>query len=220
MNIKMKRIMVLALLVSVAFISCKDKKQKEEVVEVEVEEKVVVTETEGESFNVITETSALNWVGKKPTGSHNGTVAVKEGDLSISNGNLTAGTVTFDMGTIDVLDIPAEEESYGKLVGHLKSPDFFDVTANPTSTFKITEVVNGESMTVKGDLTIKGITKSIEFPASLKVSEGTVMLTAETFTIDRTEFDIKYKSSKFFDNLKDKFINDDFEISFVVNASK
>jgi len=216
----MKKLIALTLLVSVAFISCKNEKPKQEVNTIEVEETVEVAKNVGDAFKVIPETSTLKWLGKKPTGSHDGTVAVKEGNLFISNGNLTGGDVTFDMTAITVLDIPADDSSNGKLVGHLKNADFFDVATYPTASFKITEVVNGESITVKGDLTIKGITKSIEFPATLKVSEGTVLLTASTFEIDRTEFGIEYKSSKFFDNLKDKFINDDFEISFEINASK
>jgi polyisoprenoid-binding protein YceI len=72
---------------------------------------------------------------------------------------------------------------------------------------------------VKGDLTIKGITKSIEFPVILSQTETGVELVGETFKIDRTEFNIQYKSQKFFDDLKDKFINDEFEISFKVIAA-
>jgi len=124
------------------------------------------------------------------------------------------------MNTIEVLDIPKEEEGNGKLVGHLNSGDFFDVENNPTATFEITDVVNGENASIKGDLTVKGITKSIEFPVTLTSSDAGIKLSGATFKIDRTDFDIQYKSKKFFDNLKDKFINDEFEISFEVNASK
>jgi polyisoprenoid-binding protein YceI len=220
----MKKIIVLTLLVSVAFISCKNEKTNKDTENTdansEVQAPVEAAKDADAPFNVVAETSTLNWVGKKPTGAHNGTVAVKEGILAVANGNLIGGNVTFDMTSITVLDIPADDESHGKLLGHLKSDDFFAVETHPTATFAITAVDGTENVTVKGNLTIKGITKAIEFPATLKIAENSVMLSAETFKIDRTEFDIKYKSAKFFDNLKDKFINDDFEISFVINASK
>jgi len=169
------------------------------------------------NYTANTEASVLNWKGFKPTGTHNGTVAIKNGTFEVKEGKLVGGNFVFDLNAITVLDIPAEDEGNGKLKGHLESGDFFDVANNPTATFKITSVNNG---LVKGDLTVKGITKSIEFPAAITTTDSGVQLSGTAFEIDRTEFDIKYKSEKFFDNLKDKFINDEFEISFELNASK
>lgn len=215
----MKKIIFL-LFLGASFIACKDEKKadaaKEEVKEVKKETANV---SDG-IFNANVETSKLNWEGSKPTGTHNGVVAIKEGNLVVKEGKLSAGTFTFDMTAITVLDIPAEEKGNAKLVGHLKSADFFDVENNPTATFAITEVVEGESMVVKGDLTIKGITKNISFPVSFSSDANGVSLKGAPFKINRTLFDIKYKSKSFFENLKDKFIDDEFEISFEVNASK
>ncbi|MBI9040126.1 MAG: YceI family protein [Lutibacter sp.] len=145
---------------------------------------------------------------------------MKEGNLIVANGKLTAGNFTFDMNSIVVLDIPADDEYNAKLVGHLKNGDFFDVENNPTATFQIKEVVNGDTTLVKGDLTIKGITKTIEFLVTLVQTETGIELIGDAFKIDRTEYNIQYKSQKFFDDLKDKFIDDAFEISFKVSATK
>lgn len=213
---KMKKLIASVFVLSLLFISCKEKVKEEKVIEAKPETENIASAV----YNVNSETSVLNWKGFKPTGTHNGTVSVKEGSFEVKEGNLIAGKFVFNMNTIEVLDIPKEEEGNGKLVGHLNSGDFFDVENNPTATFEITDVVNGENASIKGDLTVKGITKSIEFPVTLTSSDAGIKLSGATFKIDRTDFDIQYKSKKFFDNLKDKFINDEFEISFEVNASK
>jgi len=212
----MKKIIISTLLICVAFVSCKNEKAKEKTEDVVVTE--VSTITDG-SYITNVENSTLNWRGFKPTGTHNGTVNIKEGNLTVADGKLVGGNFVFDMSTITVLDIPAEDEYNGKLVGHLSNPDFFDVEKNPTTTFEIVEVVYGDNTSVKGNLTIKGITKSIEFPVVLANTDTGLELEGVAFKIDRTDFDIKYKSQKFFDDLKDKFINDEFEISFKVNAT-
>lgn len=212
----MKKQILSILVLSILFISCKEKAKEEKNV-TEAEAKTEVQGIADATYTANTETSVLNWKGFKPTGTHNGTVAIKNGTFVVKDGELTAGNFAFDMTTITVLDIPADDENNGKLTGHLKSGDFFDVANNPTATFDITSV---EGNLVKGNLTIKGITKAIEFPATLTNTDAGVKLSGATFEIDRTEFDIQFKSKKFFDNLKDNFINDMFEISFEVNASK
>lgn len=211
----MKKVILSILVLSVSLMACKTEKKeaKQDVAEAKPE----VAQIEDGVYNPNVEASTLNWKGFKPTGTHNGTVAIKEGNLTVKDGKLSAGTFTFDMAAVVVSDIPADDEMNAKLVNHLKSGDFFDVENNPTSTFEITSV---DGDTIKGNLTVKGITKPIEFKAVLSEVDGGVELSGETFKIDRTEFNIQYKSKKFFDNLKDKFINDEFEISFKVAASK
>mgnify|MGYP000551001484 CR=1 FL=1 len=149
----MKKIIISTLLICVAFVSCKNEKAKEKTEDVVVTE--VSTITDG-SYITNVENSTLNWKGFKPTGTHNGTVNIKEGNLTVADGKLVGGNFVFDMSTITVLDIPAEDEYNGKLVGHLSNPDFFDVEKNPTTTFEIVEVVYGDNTSVKGNLTIKG----------------------------------------------------------------
>jgi polyisoprenoid-binding protein YceI len=210
----MKKIITSIFVLSLLFVSCKEKAKEEKVSNAETTTEKIASAI----YNVNSETSTLNWKGFKPTGTHNGTVTLKEGSFEVKEDKLVSGKFVFDMNTITVLDIPAEEEGNAKLTGHLKSGDFFDVENNEFATFQI----SGESSNtlIKGDLTIKGITKSIEFPVTMSSTEEGIKLTGATFQIDRTDFDIQYKSTKFFDNLKDKFINDEFEISFEINANK
>jgi len=213
----MKKQILSILILSILLISCKEKAKQEKNA---AEAKTEVQGIADANYTANTETSLLNWKGFKPTGTHNGTVAIKNGTLEVKGGKLVGGNFVFDMTTITVLDIPADDEYNAKLKGHLENGDFFNIENNPTATFEIIEVTQNENTLIKGNLTVKGITKSIEFPATLKNTATGIQLSGAPFEIDRTEFDIKYKSKKFFENIKDKFINDEFEISFEVNASK
>ena len=212
-NYKMKKLVIVMLVLSAGFISCKgEKKEKIEVKdEVKVETKAIVN-------NVDIASSVLTWKGSKPTGSHNGTVALKEGSLEVKEGSLVGGTFVVDMGTIKNLDIK-KEEGAAKLVGHLASDHFFDVAKYPTSKFVITSVAKNEGkLAVTGNLTIKDVTKSITIPASISEANGVTIFKSEVFNIDRADFNVKYGSKKFFDNLKNKFINDLVEMSFEVKT--
>lgn len=210
--------LILILVVAVMATSCaKEAKNKVEVSEAkdvqEVQEAVIQ--------NVDVANSTLKWKGAKPSGEHWGTIDLSEGTMNFSEGKLVGGKFTVDMNTIVDTDMPADNEYNAKLVGHLKSADFFDVEKYPTSTFEITEVKEHEGkLHISGNLTIKEATKNITFPASLSQIDGITVLTSETFTVDRTDFDVRYGSKKFFDDLKDKFINDLFEMSFVVKAGR
>ncbi len=218
----MKKSIVFVLFLSLGFVACKNNKKVENqdtVAAVEEVKKVVVNVDAG-TYVANVETSVLNWKGSKPTGTHNGTVAIKDGNFTVADGALTSGSFTVDMGTITVLDIPADKKGNKNLTGHLKSGDFFDVENNPTSTFVITSVDQAEGVKITGDLTVKGITESITFPAEVATTDSGVVLKGAPFMIDRTKFGIEYKSKSIFDDLKDKFIDDEFEISFVVNATK
>ncbi|WP_111708837.1 YceI family protein [Lutibacter citreus] len=215
----MKKVFLFTLVLGVLFVACKPEKKndKPEVKqEVNKSEKSAVKISDG-VYSVNAAASTLNWKGFKPTGSHNGTVKVKDGSLTISEGKIKDGKFNIDMSSITVLDIPADDEYNKKLVDHLLAADFFDVKNNTTSVFEITEI-DGEM--VKGNLTIKGISKPIQFSAKLENKENGVALISETFKIDRTAYNIQYKSKKFFENLKDKFIDDEFEISINILVSK
>jgi polyisoprenoid-binding protein YceI len=176
----------------------------------------VVVENSVAVNNVDVEASVLTWKGSKPTGSHNGTVALQSGDLVVENGTLTQGVFVVDMNTITNTDM-AGSDGAAQIEGHLKAADFFDVAQYPTSKFVITSVVEEEGkLSVTGNLTIKAITKSITIPATLSTEDGISTFKSDVFTIDRTDFNVKYGSKSFFDGLKDKFINDLVEMSFEV----
>lgn len=207
----MKKIVIAVLAISTVLISCKgEKKEKVEAKEEVKVEKVVALN------NVDLGASLLHWKGTKPGGAHNGTAALKEGSLLVKKGEIVSGEFVIDMGSIKNLDIKNPKKSAG-LVDHLTSADFFDIAKYPTSKFVITSVEKKDNgLAVTGNLTIKDVTKSITIPASLTEVDGVPTFQSEKFNIDRADFNVKYGSKKFFDNLKDKFINDLVEMSFTV----
>lgn len=162
-----------------------------------------------------TEQSQIKWLGKKIGGQHEGTIRVKGGFIESKEDRIVAGNFVVDMTTITCTDL--KDEGYNqKLVGHLKSDDFFGVSSIPTAVFTVTETspfVGGKS-TVTGDITIKGKTERITFPVVQKGNEYTAKI-----DIDRSKFDVRYGSGSFFDNLGDKAIDDVFtlDIKLVTN---
>ncbi|NNF34265.1 MAG: YceI family protein [Saprospiraceae bacterium] len=161
-----------------------------------------------------TSESVITWKGKKVTGSHTGTIAISEGGLEFDeSGMLSGGSFTIDMNTIECTDLKGKGAQ--KLVGHLKSDDFFGVNNHPMAKFEISKVVSRGtpgSYKIVGNLTIKEITKEIKFNADLTETSGTAEI-----TIDRTDYNVRYGSGSFFDNLGDKTIYDEFEL--VVNLA-
>jgi polyisoprenoid-binding protein YceI len=172
-----------------------------------------------ESFKVDTKESVIEWIGYKVTGKHNGTIQIKNGDLTFENGMLTGGSFDINMPTIQVLDLEGDWKA--KLEGHLKSDDFFGVEKFPVSNFKITNVISRGTpgdYKIVGDLTIKETTKEIKFLAKVKEEGNQLKATAEV-QIDRSDFNVRYGSGSFFDNLGDNTIYDEFDltINLVVN---
>lgn len=160
------------------------------------------------------EKSTITWVGKKVTGQHNGTIKLKEGALNMTDGKLSGGSFVIDMSSITNLDM-AGKEGAGKLEGHLKSEDFFNVAEHSTATLTITDVVHrgtDGSYKVIGDLTIKGITKPVKFNTQI-VEEGGMQVASADITVDRSDYNVRYGSGSFFDNLGDKTIYDEFDLN-------
>jgi polyisoprenoid-binding protein YceI len=213
-KINMKKIILTLAVVASVLTACKGEKKEK----VETKEEVKVEKLAALN-NVDTANSVITWKGTKPTGAHNGVILLKEGSLLIENGTLTGGEFVIDMSSIKNLDIPADNDGNAKLVGHLTSADFFDVATYPTSKFVITNVEEKEDkLHVTGNLTIKDVTKSITIPAMLSKEGDTTIFKSETFNVDRADFNVKYASKSFFDNLKDKFIDDMMELSFTVKT--
>ncbi|MBC6112522.1 YceI family protein [Pedobacter fastidiosus] len=168
------------------------------------------------TYTVDASKSTITWVGKKVTGSHNGTITLKSGTLNVNGKNVTGGGFIIDMTSIKDADGSA------KLEGHLKADDFFGAEKFPTSNFVITKVAgSGANVTVTGNLTIKGITKPLTFPATVAVNaDGTITATAAKIVVDRTKYDIKYGSKSFFESIGDKAIYDEFELAVKLVAKK
>jgi polyisoprenoid-binding protein YceI len=191
--------------------------------DVKVSDKQNTVYNSGKPYTVIVSESKIKWTGKKVTGQHNGSVKIANGEILVDNNKITGGKVEIDMKSI-VNEDQKDEESIKKLVGHLSSPDFFDVVKFPTAKIEITkvEVLNDDTnpnanFSVTGNLTIKDITKSITFPAEIKIESGVLTVKAD-FDIDRTDWNIKYGSGKFFENLGDKVIYDKFNLNLTIVA--
>ncbi|MBJ6109764.1 YceI family protein [Hymenobacter sp. BT523] len=169
--------------------------------------------------------STLGWEGKAVTHGHNGTMNFSSGELLVKGNAIVGGTVTVDMKTMKATDIK-DAESQGKFVGHMSSDDFFGVATYPTSTFKIVSVApikgaakDADNATITGDMTIKGVTQRISFPAKVGVKGDLASATGKV-TIDRTKFGLKYGSKSFFESIGDKAIYDTFDLTFNVIAKK
>ncbi len=172
------------------------------------------------NYNVDVTSSNIVWNGYKVTGSHTGNVKVKSGKLNIEGGKLTGGSFEIDMNSITCTDMTGGGAD--KLVGHLKSDDFFGVATYPTAKFVISRAIALDTKgnyKIIGNLTIKSTTKEIKFNANVAETEGVVKATGK-ITIDRSEFDVRFGSGSFFDSLGDKTIYDEFDMNVSLVAKK
>ena len=172
------------------------------------------------TYKVDTQRSSIEWLGKKITGQHNGTIKLSSGELVVNGKAVKGGAFTIDMNSIACSDLQGE---YGqKLVGHLKNDDFFSVEKNPTSKFEITKVTSAGAnrVNITGNLTIKGITQPLTFPATVKQKGDAIVAVAKGVKVDRTKYDIKYGSKSFFTSIGDKAIDDEFELAINLVATK
>lgn len=202
----------------ITFTSCSNKVKEADTKDAE---KATISNTTAITYITNTDQSLIEWKGFKPTGSHEGTIAVKQGKLKVSNHTIESGRFVIDMGSIAVTDIPVEKKGNAKLSGHLKSVDFFDAETYPNAYFEITGIKNIDSKTIlSGNLTMKDMTNNISFSIRTEMNDDILTLTSETFIIDRSKWNIKHGSKSFFDNLGDKFINDDMELKVTLVAKK
>ena len=162
-----------------------------------------------QSKKINVEKSKINWVGKKVTGQHEGTINFQDGVLIFQKSKLAGGSFTVNMTTINVTDLEAGKGKE-KLEGHLKADDFFGTDNFATATIdfkKIASKSNGV-YTVTADLIIKGITNPVIFDIAVKGNTASAKL-----VVDRTKYGIKYGSKSFFDSIGDKAIYDDFDLN-------
>ncbi len=167
---------------------------------------------EKSTLEVDTKGSKVYWTAAKVTGEHTGYVAIESGEVHVEDNAIVGAHVKMDMSSIQCTDLEGEWKD--KLVGHLKSDDFFSVEKHPSASFSITSIKDNK---VVGELTIKGISHEISFPADLTV-EGSMVKAAGSVSVDRTLYDIRYRSGKFFSDLGDRMIDDKFEIRFELLA--
>lgn len=169
------------------------------------------TEGISQTYKIDVSKSIIKWEGKKITGHHEGTINFKDGYLVFKNKKVAGGSFTADMKTLSNTDQSGSSKT--KLEGHLKSEDFFSVDNYNTSTlvFKSIASKGNNTYLINADLTIKGITSSIQFDLVVNGNKATAEL-----EINRTKYDIKYGSGSYFDDLGDKTIYDDFELNVLL----
>lgn len=165
---------------------------------------------EGTQLQIDTANSKLEWLGKKVTGSHNGEIDISSGSVYVKDGKLTGGSFTMDMASIEDYSL-TDAEMNTKLEKHLKSPDFFDASKYPTSTFTITEVKDaGDSkLTISGNLTMRDVTKNITFDASVAENTASLFKATSDFNINRQDWGVSYTG------MQDDLISD--EVNFKIN---
>ena len=214
---------------------------------VETTEAQEVGEAVGETLQINTSTSEVTWRGYKPTGQHYGIIPITSGEVTVDGNEVTGGKFVFDITKLEVHDLEAGSDNHGKLTGHLQSEDFFDASNHPEATFEITaieafaagdSVVNkeefasdntpksaGEQMVanpthwVSGNLTMRGTTKNIKFPAAISVSNGSANAQAG-FNIDRTEWGLMYgDEAGAVNKAQDQFIYNTVSVGFNVTAN-
>jgi polyisoprenoid-binding protein YceI len=155
--------------------------------------------------------SKIEFVGSKVTGSHEGSFKKFEGSVELRGDDLEKAAVTV---SIDMASLESEPE---KLVGHLKSPDFFAVEKHPKAVFTSTSIKKGAeggaTHTVVGNLELRGVKKSVTFPATITLDKSSARAKAE-FSINRKEWGIVY------DGKADDLIREDVVIKLDLNAKR
>ena len=179
----------------------------------------MATKPHVDHVRVNTENSTVKWKGSKISSSHNGTVNILKGTLSIDHGTLVGGQFIIDMQSLETTDM--SEEYNKKLDGHLKNEDFFNVAEFPNALVIITSAKkrDGNDYDITADLTIKGITHSINFPAVV-ILNGLNFTATANIKIDRTKWGIEYNSGNFFENLGDKLILDEIVLDVFLLSVK
>ncbi len=195
--------------------------------EVESSEAVMAanTATASATFTVDTSASTVEWAGAKLIGSgHHGVIPIEQGALMTDDGKLVGGTFTLNITRLENRDLDGENK--GKLEGHLKSADFFDVANHPTAQFEITSVIPVADQAdfnhnITGNLTLKGTSRSITIPAMVSMDGDQITATTPDFVIDRTEWGMQYGSgSGAVELAQDKIINDEVGLKLNLVAMK
>ena len=173
---------------------------------------------ENKQFVIESAQSNIDWVGRKVTGAHNGTISIKEGTLTLTDGKLAGGEFAIDTTSIKILDV-ADPATNAQFAGHLASPDFFASEQYPEAKFVITlaEPAGENNYNIEGNLTIKGITRPVSFTAVVNNANGIVNASGKV-VVDRTLYDMKFRSGNFFKDLGDTLIYNNFDLNVSITA--
>lgn len=208
--------------IGLAVVGCKEGKEANTT----EPEAAAVTEVTAQKYKVLTDDSTIEWKGFKPTGTHYGTIKLEKGMLNLEDNVIQSGSFLIDMTSITVNDLEGDDKA--DLEGHLKGSmegkedHFFNVENFPTGAFEVTGTstdADGKMM-LSGNLALKGNKNNITIPVSFTTSGDDLTLTSEAFTIDRTKWSVNYSSKSVFEDLGDKFINDEIELKIIIKATK
>ena len=217
MMIKIKKSFLLAAFASLVLTSCtKDKPVVNETTE-------VTTNNNGAVYELDTLNSRIEWKGykilKSDQTSHFGTINFESGDLTVHEGMLESGKFIVDMNSLTSVDLKDDAEQLGKLNGHLKSGDFFETNKFPTASYEITKVSKNDSgdynTLLDGNLTIKGITKPMQFNANVSVKDGVASIATEPKDISREAFIVKFQMP-----VANGVIKDDVNLQIIIKANE
>jgi polyisoprenoid-binding protein YceI len=169
-------------------------------------------------FEIVPVRSNIDWIGRKVTGAHNGTIAIKEGALVLNDGKLVDGNFVVDTTSIKILDV-MDPATNAQFAGHLASADFFASEKFPEALFVIisAERNGNNNYRINGNLTIRGITHPVTFDATLNVI-GENLTASGKIIVDRTLYGMKFRSGNFFKDLGDVLIYNDFDLNVNINA--
>lgn len=218
----MKQILFALSAAAITMVSCQTAPEADNAIATEQQ---VATATAGETFTIDAAGSKIGWIGTKTGGQHIGSFLLSDGKFTVTDGNLAGGSFTIDVTSLAVNDLTGDDKA--KLEGHLKSGDFFLVDSFPTATFEITGVtpfdaatgtskLTGATHTISGNLTLRGETKNVSFPAIVKI-DGTSVSAVADFNIDRTNWGLSYKGPN---NPADWFIAKEVNLKLDVKANK
>ncbi len=193
-----------------------------------VAEQIVAIDSIGTTYFIDTAGSILNWTGETLSYQHSGTMRLSEGNLTVKDGNLTAGNFILDIKSIKDLDLTNPTKN-AYLVGHLNDTDFFNTKLYPTGKFVVTGVTalindtTGNTHLIAGNLTLKGITKNIVIPTKVAIN-GDAVEAIGNVIVNRLDWGVKFVSTTVFPNLKaqlkDKAIKDEFKVVLDIKAKK
>lgn len=228
----MKSLEILGFFLSgaILFASCESAPKSDEAQTGEAQKVDSTKSADAQTLKVDLANSVVTWVGTKPTDKHNGTFNLSEGTVSVKEGKIVAGKFTIDINSLKVLDIPAEDKDNAKLTKHLKSADFLDAEKFPTASFEIVSVepyqadatqkvnekdkeytLENPTHSITGNLTMKGVTKSITFPAVVKLEANKLEAEAK-FNINRKDWGMEW-------GITDKLISNTVHMGFKILAS-
>lgn len=166
-----------------------------------------------QQFEIVASKSNIDWVGRKVTGAHNGTISVKNGNLTVNDGKVSGGRFVIDTRSIRILDV-TDPATNAQFAGHLASDDFFSSEQYPEAVFEVTGVVDNH---IEGNLTIKGITGPVGFDADVKLTGDTLTASGKV-VVDRTVYGMRFRSGNFFKDLGDTLIYNDFDLNVNITA--